>query len=119
MNKADIFSLVLLIIAAILIVVMLASFVIVPLHNAGSGTYLVTDKTIRQNSDGHYLVFAQDVNTGEKEVFEIRDTWLNGIFNASDIYGDVEVGATYTFVLKGYRIPFFSWYKMIVSYERV
>lgn len=108
----------LLIITFLILIFMIGFSIVKPFVNGGTGVYTITDKTIRQNADGHYLVFATNVETNTKEVFEICDTWINGIFNASDIYGDIEVGATYTLKLKGFRIPLFSEYKMIVSYEQ-
>lgn len=59
-----------------------------------------------------YLVFT------DKGVFENTDSLLNFKWNSSDIYGELKAGETYTFNVYGWRVPFLSMYKNIVSVEK-
>ena len=56
-----------------------------------------------------YLVFT------ENETFENTDSWLFWKFNSSDFNGKFVAGSTYKVKVAGWRIPFFSSYRNIVS----
>src|SRR5690606_22667275 len=71
-----------------------------------------TERVCSSQEDCKYLVFT------DKGVFENTDSLLNFKWNSSDIYGELKAGETYTFHVYGYRIPFFSMYKNIVSVEK-
>lgn len=59
--------------------------------------------------ESKYLIFT------DQETFENVDTWLALKFNSSDVYGSITEGATCEFTVTGWRIPFLSWYRNILS----
>ena len=56
-----------------------------------------------------YLVFASN------ETFENSDAWFSLKFSSSDLQGKLERGRDYSVVVYGWRIPFLSMYRNIVS----
>lgn len=75
----------------------------------------VTDKQSITVSTGNgatnkYLIFT------ENEVFKNTDTIWYWKWNSSDFYREIKVGETYNFRVYGWRVPFISWYKNIISY---
>ena len=48
--------------------------------------------------------------------YEDTDSVTQGKFNSSDIYGDLTIGQTYEFHLRGVRSGFMSWYPNIIGY---
>lgn len=77
----------------------------------------VTDKTVKYHDDeSKYLIFTK-INNEEIQVFEITDSFIQGRWNSSDVYADIEVGKTYSFEVVGKRIPFFSMYPNIIRYK--
>ena len=62
---------------------------------------------------GKYIVFA------EGEVFENTDSYLFGKFGSSNIQNQLDLGQTYEIVVAGWRVPFLSWYRNIISIEAV
>lgn len=75
----------------------------------------VTDKERinERDSNGYYLVYTDD------EVFQNADTWLEGKFSSSDLQGSLHVDRCYALWVYGWRIPFLSAYRNIVSAEEV
>lgn len=76
-------------------------------------TITVKDKEriVNRNGKGaRYLVWSE-----EGEVFEDVDSFLGWKFNSSDIYGQLDEGTTYNCKVYGWRIPFLSKYRNIVS----
>lgn len=67
---------------------------------------------ITTNQGGKYLVFT------DKGVFENTDTLLFWKFNSSDIYGQLEVGKTYTLRVVGWRWQAWSIYPNIIEVLR-
>jgi hypothetical protein len=67
----------------------------------------------KEYADNTYLVFTKD------EVFRIDDTLLHHRWNSSDVYNQVEEGATYRITVCGHRSPFWSMYRNILTLERV
>jgi hypothetical protein len=51
----------------------------------------------------------------ENEVFENTDSWLYFKFNSADYQNKFTVGKTYKVKVAGWRIPFLSMYRNIVS----
>ena len=95
-----------------LIIVIIVNILPVCFHNTYTAT--VTDKSVkRYNGSDKYLIYT-DIGT-----FENTDQWLCGKFNSSDIYGRIEVGATYEFDTIGIRVTFFSWYENIIAVRGV
>lgn len=76
---------------------------------------IVTDKGIKNyDNDSKYLIYCKNENE-EIQVYEITDSLFQGKFNSSDIYGSIEVGKEYTFVIRGTRIGLTSTYPNIVE----
>ena len=79
----------------------------------------VTEKTVkRSNNQDKYLIFVEIEDEDEVQVFEITDNFIEGKLNSSTIYGNIKVGETYTFTIKGSRNEMFSWYPNISKVEK-
>jgi Protein of unknown function (DUF1523). len=78
-------------------------------------TATVTDKGIKTESynqnyvDSNYMIYT------DNGTFEDTDSIWYMKFNSSDVYGNIEVGNTYTFQVYGWRIPLFSCYQNIIT----
>lgn len=73
-------------------------------------TVQVTDKTVKRYDGGDkYLIFT------DAETFENVDTWMALKFNSSDVYGKIRPGATCDLRVYGFRVPYLSWYRNIVT----
>lgn len=77
-------------------------------------TITVTDKeriieTAHDKTSSKYLVFA------EGETFENQDEFIMWKFNSSDVQGQLKNDSTYTVKVIGWRIPFLSTYRNILS----
>lgn len=59
-----------------------------------------------------YMAFTEDGS-----VFQIADSWSFWHFAASDVYGQMKPGQTYRVKIAGWRVPFLSWYRNIISAE--
>jgi hypothetical protein len=64
-----------------------------------------------KNTSHKYLVYT------DTETFECTDILVKGKFNSSDIYGKMRIDSTYTINVYGYRLPYFSYYRNIISIE--
>ena len=85
-----------------------------PLYTQETVTFTVTDKErVNGYESSRYLVFTED------EVFQNTDSLLMWKFSSSDLYGSLEVGTTYEALVTGWRVPFLSWYRNIVTVEAV
>ncbi len=60
-----------------------------------------------------YLIFT------DEETFENTDEIFVGKFNSSDLYGAIKPNQTYKAKVTGVRVPFFSWYRNILSIEKL
>ena len=79
----------------------------------------VTEKTVKRNDkQDKYLIFVKIEGEEEIQVFEITDNWVEGKLNSSTIYGNIKVGETYTFTIKGSRNEMLSWYPNISKVEK-
>lgn len=79
----------------------------------------VTEKTVKRTDEqDKYLIFVEIEGEDEVQVFEITDNWAEGKLNSSTIYGNIKVGETYTFTIKGSRNEMLSWYPNISKVER-
>jgi hypothetical protein len=82
--------------------------------NTRTVTGIVTEKTVkRSGEEDRYLIFVDVENEDEIQVFEVTDNWIEGKVNSSTIYGNIAVGETYIFTIKGSRNEFLSWYPNI------
>ena len=79
----------------------------------------VTEKTVKKiDTQDKYLIFVKIEGEDEIQVFEITDNWVEGKLNSSTIYGNIKVGKTYTFTIKGSRNEMLSWYPNISKVEK-
>lgn len=82
-------------------------------------TAVVTDKDIKRYEDrDKYLVFT-NTKDGKPATFEITDSIYPFRYNSSDLYGAIEVGGTYDFEVRGYRIPILSMYPNIYKASKL
>lgn len=73
----------------------------------------VTDKAVKNNK---YMVYGKTVDLEHlTKSYEITDSALAGRYDSSDMYGEIEIGKTYEFIVGGNRVPFMSWYPDIYS----
>ena len=80
---------------------------------------IVTEKTVKRiDSQDKYLIFVEIEGEDEVQVFEITDNWIEGKLNSSTIYGNIKVGETYIFTIKGSRNEMLSWYPNISKVEK-
>lgn len=81
-------------------------------------TFKVTDKSTKLSCDSDhnckdtYLVFT------DHGVYKDTDSLAFFKYNSSDIYGQLEIGRSYTCKVSGWRMPLFSSYRNIISCER-
>ena len=79
----------------------------------------VTEKTVKRTDDqDKYLIFVEVEGEDEVQVFEITDNLVEGKLNSSTIYGNIKIGETYTFTIKGSRNEMLSWYPNISKVEK-
>ena len=108
MKKATVIIVILLVIVSIGIEVAMS-------FNDHTYTITITDKErVNVDDDSKYLVFGKTSN-GEVVVLENTDTLVRGKFNSSNLYGQIEIGQTYTFTVVGFRFPLFSIYENIIK----
>lgn len=86
---------------------------IAQLHKSEATAVAITGKERGGSEKGKWIVF------GKNETFEVSDTIVGWRWDSSDTYGKIEVGKTYNFQCRGYRVPFFSWYRNIMDVEKV
>lgn len=104
-------------IIAIIAAVAAASAYVLTRQETLTATIVGTDRECRTDSDGmdcRYVVFT------DAEVFENRDSLLDGKWNSSDVQRvlrDAE-GETVELRVRGMRIPFLSAYRNIVEVTR-
>jgi hypothetical protein len=67
----------------------------------------------QQSVDCRYMVYTQG------EVFSNTDSMMNFKFNSSDVQNDLEVGNEYILRVYGWRVPFLSMYRNILSAKEV
>lgn len=80
---------------------------------------IVTEKTVKRTDDqDKYLIFVEIKGEDEVQVFEITDNLIEGKLNSSTIYGNIKIGETYTFTIKGSRNEMLSWYPNISKVEK-
>lgn len=66
-----------------------------------------------------WMVFAEDVETGELYEFENTDNLFRLKWNSSSLQNQLEEGETYRIKTCGWRIQFLSWYPNILEIEEV
>lgn len=81
-----------------------------PLYSS-YGTVETVQVTVesKERVNDQYLIFTAE------ETFKSTDSWAFLKFNSSDVYGAVKQGATCQLKVNGFRIPFFSSYRNIIT----
>ena len=105
---------------AIILIIILCSIGSCSMKESNERTVnvIVTDKGIKNyKNQSKYLIYCKNKNE-EIVVYEITDSIFQGKFNSSDIYGSIEVGKEYTFVIRGTRIGVTSTYPNIVEVKK-
>lgn len=75
---------------------------------------LVKNKEAVMHADStKYLIFTPG------RVYENSDALLDGKFNSSDVYNDLEVGKCYDIRSNMFRVQFLSWYENIIDFKPV
>lgn len=98
------------IVVIVLIVGSLIASPIIAFSTKDTVTVTVTDKErIGDRDSSRYLIFT------DRGTFENTDTLWYWKFNSSDVYGKLKKGQKYTMNVYGWRVPFLSWYKNIIS----
>jgi len=67
------------------------------------------ERVVYSSSNSKYLIY------GNNETYQDTDSLWLGKFNSSDLYGHIQTGHTYQFTVIGWRVPFLSWYRNIIS----
>lgn len=85
-------------------------------HASAETVEIVVDaKDIKyHNNDAKYLV-----SSDSGEVFEITDTYTFMRFDSSDLYFNMQPGVTYSCKVAGWRVPYLSWYRNILTANEV
>lgn len=81
-------------------------------------TITVTDKeriTESHGSGDNLSVESKFLVYTESETFENTDVTFLGKWNSSDVQGHLKAGETYTVIVYGWRMPFWSSYRNIVE----
>lgn len=78
---------------------------IVPANSDYTTACVVTDKDRVADKDGNSDMRVYTENCG---TLKVKDNFLKGVWNSSDVYAKIEVGKTYDFTATGFRIPFLS-----------
>ena len=73
----------------------------------------IVEKTIKPDQSNGYLVFT------ENEVFEVEDSIAYWRWNSSDVYNKIKVGEVYNCKVCGWRVPFLSLYRNIITADAV
>lgn len=66
-----------------------------------------------------WMVFAEDVETGELYEFENTDNLFRLKWNSSSLQNQLEEGETYRIKTCGWRIQFLSWYPNILEIKEM
>jgi len=100
--------------AAFFIVVAIVLFFVVAgdLVEAFTAKTIVITVTDKERVDDKYLIFT------DYETFTNRDNIAMFKFNSSDYYRELEIGKTYKVKVGGYRVPFLSGYRNILTIEK-
>ena len=95
------------------VVLLLFSPVLIYRSTVETRTFTVKDKErIVKSKSSYYLIW-----TESGDVYKNGDSLSFLKFDSSDIYGQLEVGKTYTAKVAGWRIRFLSMYENIISLQ--
>jgi len=99
----------------LLVIGLIVGCMIMDLGNKQSFTATITNTVI----DDGMTYFILTKTDGSEMVYENNDSLVYGKFNSSDYLMKMKVGSKYTFTTIGYRIPFFSSYPNIITYDLI
>jgi hypothetical protein len=87
--------------------------------NRETVTMLITGRErVVTEDNSYYLIFTEDPNDPTRiEVFTNQDIMIMGKFNSSDFQALMQEDKVCTFEVGGFRIPFLSSYRNIISVE--
>ena len=74
----------------------------------------VISRTSEGKSSARYMIWAQ-VDNGNTEVFENTDSLLSLKYNSADLYGQMREGRICEATVNGFRIPFLSMNRNIIT----
>jgi hypothetical protein len=96
----------------VFVLLCLDAIVLYSTHDTVVFTVEKSERITNANDEGgKYLIFTK------AETFENTDRLVLWKFNSSDLYGLLKVGKAYEAKVVGFRIPFLSWYRNIVSFR--
>ena len=102
------------VLAAIAVGVLFVLMLGFPYWTADTVSFTVSEKErIQDGNSSKYLIFT------ESEVFENSDSLMRWKWGSSDMYGAMKEDITYTAEVYGWRVPFLSMYRNIVSITEV
>lgn len=73
---------------------------------------VIWKERVKYGSSSLYLIYT------DKETFKNTDSYAYWKFNSSDLYGKIEVGRRYKFLVVGFRVPYFSAYRNLIKITR-
>lgn len=103
--------------AGLIALFMIGAVVMTVAFYSGSATMacIVTDKDRSSTEDGSvYQVYTEDCG-----VLRVSDNPLKGVFNAADIYGQIEPDRVYEFQTFGWRMPLLSQFPTIYEVREI
>lgn len=106
-NKGNAF----LIVCFIIIVLFSLCYMLGYAFTSGHESIVIKEKWVKYHgSDAKYLVSSQS-----GEVYEITDSWVRMRWDSSDLYALLQPNMSCIIDYQGWRAPFFSDYKNIIS----
>ena len=89
--------------------------------NEQTTTVMVTDKAVKSydRAPDNYLIYGKNVESGDTVVYEIKNSFTMGRYNSSEVYSQIEVGKTYRFVTRSYRVERLDTYPNIYGVTEV
>ena len=98
-----------------IMVIISAIYMVKYAFTEGSETITVKDKWVKpKGDDAKYLV-----SSTNNQVFQITDSWVYWRWDSSNVYDSVTIGKTYIVTTQGFRFPFLSDYKNIITLEDI
>lgn len=90
--------------------------------SASHSSCSVTDKDRTKNDEGgsEMRIYTKGCNgSASVKTFKVADNIFLGKFSSADTFAEIEVGGTYNFETRGYRVPLFSLFPNIVEVTEV
>lgn len=103
------------VLVALIAVASIASAIFI---SGSSSTCVVTDKDRTTNSEGgsDMRIYTEGCDgSSSVKVFSVSDNWFAGQFASADTFASIDVGETYNFETRGFRLPILSLFPNIVG----